>query len=102
MMTSFDLALLPKALLAAFLGFIIGWQRENSGAPAGDRTFALIALGTTVLTAFALEQFPQGAARVIAGIVTGIGFLGAGVILRLSTGEVHGLTTAAGIWAVTP
>ena len=101
MITFFDLTLLLKALLAAFLGFVIGWEREDSGAPAGDRTFAPIAVGTTVLTAFALDTFHEGADRVIGGAVTGIGFLGTGVILRQSTGEVRGLTTAAGIWALT-
>jgi len=99
--TDYDLILLGRALLAAVLGFVIGWERENSGAAAGDRTFALVALAAAVLTAFSMHVFPANADRVIAGIVTGIGFLGAGMIMRRTTGEVHGLTTAAGLWAAT-
>lgn len=100
MITTFDLILLGKAALAAALGFLIGWERESCGSPAGDRTNALVALGAAVLTTMALSQFPASADRVIAGIVTGIGFLGAGVILRESSGEVRGLTTAASLWTV--
>jgi len=54
-----------------------------------------------VLTALCLHEFPRNADRVIDGIVTGIGFLGAGMIMRRSSGEVRGLTTAAGLWAST-
>ncbi|KDE97011.1 hypothetical protein Y900_027300 [Mycolicibacterium aromaticivorans JS19b1 = JCM 16368] len=99
-MTEFDLILLARAALAAALGFVIGWERETCGSPAGDRTNALVGLGAAVFTALALDLFPQETGRVIAGVATRVRFLGAGVILRQSTGEVRGLTTAAGIWSV--
>ncbi len=97
----YELIWFGRALLAAALGFVIGWERENAGAAAGDRTFALVASAAAVLTAFSLNTFPSSADRVIAGIVTGIGFLGAGMIMRRPSGEAYGLTTAAGLWAVT-
>ncbi len=101
MLDSFSLSLLGKAVLAGVLGFIIGWERENSGSAAGDRTFALVSLSSAVLTAFAMAAFPENADRIIANLVTGVAFLGAGLILRKDTGEVRGLTTAAGLWATT-
>lgn len=99
MLASFDLVLLGKALLAAVLGFAIGWEHENSGASAGDRTFTLVGLACAVLTAFSREAFPENADRLIAGAATGVGFLGAGLILRHGTGETRGPTTAAGLRA---
>lgn len=81
-------------------GVVIGWERESCGSPAGDRTIALIALGSAVFTALALHIFPDQADRIVAGVVTGVGFLGAGVIMRQGSGEVRGLTTAASVWAV--
>lgn len=83
--------------LAAFLGSLIGWQREAQARPAGLRTHILVAVGSCLVT---LVRFPGGdTARIAAQIVTGIGFLGAGVILRRGP-TVHGLTTAASIWVV--
>jgi putative Mg2+ transporter-C (MgtC) family protein len=100
MIATADLEILGKAALAAALAFLIGWERERSGHPAGDRTFALVAMGAAVLTAISLDVFPASADRVIAGAVTGVGFLGAGMILRPNSGQIRGLTTAACIWAV--
>ena len=83
--------------VAAFLGSLIGWQREAQARPAGLRTHILVAIGSCLVT---LVRFPGGdTARIAAQIVTGIGFLGAGVILRRGP-TVHGLTTAASIWVV--
>ncbi|MFM7322842.1 MAG: MgtC/SapB family protein [Armatimonadota bacterium] len=83
--------------LAAFLGSMIGWQREAQARPAGLRTHILVAVGSCLLS---LVRFPGGdPARIAAQVVTGIGFLGAGVILRRGP-SVRGLTTAASIWAV--
>ncbi len=99
-MISFDLALVGRIALGALLGFAIGWEREHRGSAAGDRTFALVALGAAGFTAIGVENFPSTAEKVIAGVVTGIGFLGAGLIMRGSEGSsVHGLTTAAALWA---
>ena len=92
--------MLGRAALAAALGFVIGWERETCGSPAGDRTAALVALGAAVFTALGAEAFSDATGRVLAGVATGVGFLGAGVILRQSTGEVRGLTTAASLWTV--
>ena len=100
MPSGFDLTLLVRAVLAAALGFVLGWERERCGSPAGDRTYALVALGASVLTSIGTGLFTESPERVIAGVVTGVGFLGAGVIVREGTGGVRGLTTAAGLWAV--
>lgn len=89
-----------RLVLAAFLGMIIGLERELGGQPAGERTHALAALGSAAFGLISLQAFPAGdQARVAAGVVTGLGFLGAGMILQRDEG-VQGLTTAAGIWAV--
>jgi len=83
-----------RALIAAILGALVGWQRQHWGQEAGVRTFAAVALGACV---FALIG-PAGDTRVAAQIASGIGFLGAGVIIR-GRAHVHGLTTAASLWA---
>ena len=91
-------------LLCAFLvGGLIGLQREVRGKPAGLRTHMLVALGTTLIVLAAMDAGMQsnsdGMSRVVQGIVTGMGFLGAGAILKLyDERDVKGLTTAAGIW----
>ena len=89
-------------LLAALLaGAVIGMQRERSGKAAGLRTHMLVCLGTALfLIAGAEIGMEQDAmSRVIQGLATGIGFLGAGAIIKMeSTREIRGLTTAAGIW----
>jgi len=90
-----------RLLLAAALGAIIGFQRERAGKPAGMRTHMLICIGAALFTVAGMEGF-TGAdpARIAAGIVTGIGFLGAGAIFRREGGLVVGLTTAASIWSI--
>jgi putative Mg2+ transporter-C (MgtC) family protein len=89
-------------LLAALLaGAIIGYQREQVGKAAGLRTHLLVAMGTSLFVICAIEYGMQQDAlsRVIQGIITGIGFLGtAAIIKREQQHEVHGITTAAGIW----
>jgi putative Mg2+ transporter-C (MgtC) family protein len=94
-----DLAIFGRVALGALLGYAIGFERELRGSHAGDRTFALVALGSAAVTAIGVHSFPASAEKVIAGVVTGIGFLGAGVIFRGDTGGPHGLTTAASLWA---
>lgn len=101
MLTQNDLLILGRAALAAILGFVIGWERTVSGASIKARTIALASLTAAALTAVGTEVFATGTDRIIQGIVTGIGFLGAGVILHGANGEVHGLTTAATMWSVT-
>jgi putative Mg2+ transporter-C (MgtC) family protein len=89
-------------LVAALLaGGIIGLQREVSGKAAGLRTHMLVCAGTTlfVLAALGIDMQQDALSRVIQGLVTGIGFLGAGAILKVeSSHQIKGLTTAAGIW----
>jgi putative Mg2+ transporter-C (MgtC) family protein len=90
-----------RLLLAAVLGGVVGFQRERAGKEAGLRTNILICLGAALFTVASIYGFPgSDPSRVAAGVVTGIGFIGAGVILHRHGGEVVGLTTAATIWAV--
>ena len=97
-----QLARLGVRLLAAvILGAVIGIQRERSGKPAGVRTHMLVALGATLFVLGPIEfgMNSDSISRVIQGLVTGIGFLGGGAILKLEAQrEIEGLTTAAGIW----
>lgn len=93
---------LIRLTAAALLGALIGYQRERAGKPAGIKTHILATLGTTIfVVGCANAGFESDAlSRVIQGIVTGIGFLGAGAILKLDdTRDIKGLTTAASIWA---
>ena len=100
-----DAELLVRLALAAVLGMIVGLEREHAGHTAGVRTHLLVAVGAALFTELSYVAFPgeDGAgadsARVAAQIVSGIGFLGAGAILRYGR-VVRGLTTAASIWAV--
>lgn len=88
-----------RLLLAAGLGAAIGIERELRGKPAGLRTNILIAVGAALFTTISLQLGSAGATpdRIAAQIVTGIGFLGAGAILRSGEG-IKGMTTAATIW----
>jgi putative Mg2+ transporter-C (MgtC) family protein len=97
-----ELEIVLRILLAAALGAIIGYQRERAGKPAGLRTHVLICVGAALFTIASTYGFGGvgDPARVAAGIVTGIGFLGAGAIFHREAGIVQGLTTAATIWAV--
>ncbi len=94
--------LLP-CILALIFGGLIGLQREKAERPAGLRTHALVCLGSTVFTLISYLGFSSlydvDPSRIAAGIVTGIGFIGAGVIFRQGP-LVRGVTTAASIWVV--
>ena len=84
-----------KIILSTVIGFLIGYERERSGKLVGIRTISLICLGATL---FCLMSPNIGDnSRVVAQIVSGIGFLGAGIIFK-NGDEIHGLTTAATIW----
>jgi putative Mg2+ transporter-C (MgtC) family protein len=96
MSTGDELEIVARLALAALLGGLIGLERELRGYPAGIRTLALVTMGSLLFTD--VSQLLGGDDRVAAGIVTGIGFLGAGVIFREGY-TVRGITTAATIWA---
>ena len=90
-----------RLLAATILGAIVGLQRERAGKPAGLRTHMLVCIATAmvVLAGSGVGMTTEGLSRVIQGIVTGIGFVGAGSILKLSREhEIKGLTTAAGLF----
>lgn len=93
--------LVVRLLVAGVLGGLLGWEREHAGKAAGVRTHMLVAMGAALFV-LASQQFGVEApdmTRVVQGIVAGVGFLGAGTILKGQGEEqVHGLTTAAGIW----
>ncbi len=96
-----DLTMALRLLLAAVLGGAIGYQRERAGKPAGLRTHMLICVGAALFALVGIYAFSGAAdpSRVAAGVVTGIGFIGAGaIIFRTQDGYVTGLTTAATIW----
>lgn len=90
------------------LAGILGLNRDLHNKPAGLRTHSLVALGAALITVVSLQLAPPASGgpgdaviRIIQGVITGVGFLGGGVILHESgSGDVHGLTTAASIWLV--
>lgn len=99
---SIELEIVLRLLLATALGAVIGYQRERADKPAGLRTHVLICVGSALFTVVSAYGFIDVAdpTRIAAGIVTGIGFLGAGAIIRREGELVTGLTTAATIWVV--
>jgi putative Mg2+ transporter-C (MgtC) family protein len=85
--------------LAAFLGALIGYERERRGKRAGLRTFSLICIGSCVFTLLSINAFEGSeTARVAAQVVVGIGFLGGAVIWKEGDKLIHGITTSADIW----
>lgn len=86
-------------MVAMLLGALIGYERERLHKPAGLRTHMMVSVSSALLVIVAIEQFPSEVARVVAGMITGIGFLGAGSIMS-SNKNVHGLTTAASVWMI--
>lgn len=88
-----------RLALAVIFGGLIGVEREVVHKPAGIRTHMLVCLGSALFVLVTIQTFQYEVARIIAGIATGIGFLGAGTIFKAKN-DVHGLTTAASIWAV--
>lgn len=97
-----ELEIIFQLFLAAIIGLILGVEREYVGKPAGMRTYSLVTLGATIFTIISKYGFFDvggdfDPSRVAAQIVTGIGFLGAGIIIFRGI-KVEGLTTAAGLW----
>lgn len=90
-----------RLLGATILGAVVGFEREKAGKPAGLRTNTLVCVGTAVFVIVCAEvgMSHDALSRVIQGVVTGIGFIGAGSILKLEgERDIRGLTTAAGVW----
>jgi len=95
-----ELELVARLILGFVLSGIVGLEREVSLKPAGLRTHVLVGLGSTLLTVLSIDAFPgSDPSRVAASIIVGIGFLGAGTILKTEE-KVIGLTTAATLWIV--
>ncbi|MCS6846382.1 MAG: MgtC/SapB family protein [Anaerolineae bacterium] len=102
MAVELQIELCLRVAIAALLSSLVGFERELQGHSAGLRTHMLVGLGAALFTVLSLFAFGEGdPGRVAAQIVTGVGFLGAGTIIqRRDRHTPHGLTTAAGIWAV--
>lgn len=93
--------ILTRLLLAALLGGVLGYEREHKGKAAGIRTHMLVAMGSALFVLVPLlgGMPPGDLSRVLQGVIAGVGFLGAGAIVKQRVEEnVQGLTTAAGIW----
>ncbi|OGM99249.1 MAG: hypothetical protein A2649_03865 [Candidatus Yanofskybacteria bacterium RIFCSPHIGHO2_01_FULL_41_26] len=104
-----DWTMITRLLVAALLGGVVGFERERSGKVAGLRTHVLVAMGAallTVITERLFFLFPSVNGQmgldyhIIANIVVGIGFIGAGTILRRDDNKIEGTTTAASLWVV--
>ena len=90
-----------RLLVAVVLGGVLGWERESVGTPAGLRTHMLVSLGSALFVLIPLQagMKMEDLSRVLQGVTAGIGFLGAGAILKQrDRNDVRGLTTAASIW----
>lgn len=94
-----NIELIVKLVLAILLGALVGFEREQKKRPAGFRTNMLVCLGSCLFTIVSIQSFSIDPARIAAGIVTGIGFLGAGSIIG-SGKHIQGITTAATLWVV--
>jgi putative Mg2+ transporter-C (MgtC) family protein len=90
-----DWALLARIGVGFALAFVVGFERGIRGSPAGDRTFALIGASTAAVTAAVYKTSPQA----VAGVITGIGFIGAGVVFHTENSFVRGITTASAMFA---
>lgn len=93
-----QLGMLPDVLLSVLLGFIIGFERKQRFKEAGIRTHTIVCFGAAIMTVISKNIGAGDPGRIAAQIVSGVGFLGAGMIVYKQH-EVKGLTTAAGIWA---
>lgn len=95
----YDLNLLIEVGLALLAGFLIGAERESRGKPAGISTQCFVIVGSMIFTYLSAHVDPNSSSRIAAQIVTGVGFLGAGIILKSEVDQrITNLTTAASIW----
>jgi len=91
-----EVDLLGRVLLAFAVAFVIGFERQVRGSPAGDRTYALVGTGAAAITAVTYKISPQA----VGGVITGIGFIGAGLVFREGVKNIRGVTSAACVFAV--
>jgi putative Mg2+ transporter-C (MgtC) family protein len=102
MISNNEIDIVVKLIIATVLGGLIGLERERDKRPAGLRTHMLICIGATVfgiIGTLTAASDPAAQSRIWQNIITGVGFIGAGSVIK-EEHNVHGLTTAAGIWAV--
>lgn len=92
-----DSTLIARVAVGAGLSFIVGFEREVRGASAGDRTFSIVGVSAGAVSAAVAPLAPNA----IAGVLTGVGFIGGGLVIRGGEGTVRGITTAAAIFACT-
>jgi putative Mg2+ transporter-C (MgtC) family protein len=95
-----SIEIIIQLILAAFLGGLIGLEREYERKGAGLRTYTLISLGSAFFTIIGYHMTAVDPSRIIQAVATGIGFIGAGVIIHRQS-HVEGVTTAAGLWVAT-
>lgn len=103
MVLAFDQTTILKLTISIIVGAIIGFERKIHNKPAGMRTHALVSLGACLFTIIALNTpgtQADSTSRIIQGVITGVGFLSAGIIFQ-SKHKIIGLTTAAEIWVLT-
>jgi putative Mg2+ transporter-C (MgtC) family protein len=98
LLTGYETEFFFKLCFALLAGAIIGYERESRGKPAGISTNTLVIAGSMMFTFFSTLVDPASKSRIAAQIVTGVGFLGAGMILKGENGVVKNLTTAASVW----
>ena len=94
-----QLDMVIKLIVALALGLVVGIEREFVGKEAGTKTYSLVALGAALFTIISFDPNFPDPSRIIAQIITGIGFIGAGLII-FHENKIHGLTTAAGLWTM--
>jgi putative Mg2+ transporter-C (MgtC) family protein len=92
-----DLVLFGRVGLAFVLCYAVGFERALRGAPAGDRTYSLVGTAAAAVSAVTVGPAPQA----IGGVITGVGFIGAGLVLRGDRGMIKGITSAAAMFAAT-
>lgn len=94
-MSHADWGLLARVAVGFALCYLLGFERQVRGAPAGNRTFALVGAASAAITSVVAKTSPQA----VAGVITGIGFIGGGLVFRGRGGSPRGVTTAATIFA---
>lgn len=98
LITGHELGVTVRLGLSVVFGVLIGLERESRGKPAGISTHCFVIGGAALFTFLSLAVDPNSPARIAAQVITGVGFLGAGMILKSEVGTVTNLTTAAAVW----